>query len=109
MSHVGRKTFDRNETSSCDFRSWNLAGAKRFPVFQNCARAAHADAATELRPRQAKSIAQDPKQRRVIINIDIVRNAVDRDAKFAHRDNETSLSIFKDNLVADNVHHTMRP
>ena len=84
MTHVGRQSLDGNKTSPFDLRRRKLASSQRFAVFQNRAGAANADAATEFCAGQAKLVAQDPKQRRVVINIDVVGNAVNGEANFAH-------------------------
>jgi len=84
MTHIGRETFDRDKTSRRSLRRGNLTGTQGLPVFQNGARPADTDTATEFGPRKPQSIAQDPKQRRVVINIDAARRAVNGKAKFGH-------------------------
>ena len=85
MARIWRQALNCHKTSRRSFRRGNLASAQRLSVFKDGAGTANADAATKLRSRQVELIAQDPEQRRVIIDIECMRGAVDGDPNFAHR------------------------
>src|SRR2546423_5452404 len=86
MTRVARKPFDRDEAAPFRFSRWDLTRAYRFPILENRARSANADAAPKFRPGHRKRIAQHPDERRVFLDVHDAFRAVDGNGDFAHGD-----------------------
>src|SRR5690242_13068210 len=77
---IRRKALDCRDLAAFEGGGGDRAGPRRGPVYMHGAGAALSDAATVFGAGQAQSIAQDPKQRSVRIDIDLLRLSVDREA-----------------------------
>src|SRR5271166_915414 len=69
--------FDRRDVGVGDVTHGRDAGARRPPAHMHGAGAAHADAAAEFRPGEADNVADDPQQRRIVLDVDRHGAAVD--------------------------------
>lgn len=84
MSYVRGKALNSDETAAVRFARWDLAAANTFAVLEDSAGTAHANAAPELCASERERITNDPKERRVIIDINGVARAIHHHGDFAH-------------------------
>jgi len=80
---IGFQPLQRHDSAVPDATDRDHAGARRDAVDQNRARAALAQAATELRTIQRQIVAQHVKQRRAASNTDVEDPPVDAQAQLA--------------------------
>jgi hypothetical protein len=83
---VGRQAFDGGDGLAGDVADLDAAGAHGFAVHMHGAGAALRDAAAEFGAGQSDLIANDPEQRRLRLDVELMRVAVDGDG-----DHEMSL------------------
>jgi hypothetical protein len=69
MTRVLRQSFDRDEIAALRLARRDLAGTDCLPLLENRARPANPHAAAKFRPRQGESVAQDPDERRIVVDL----------------------------------------
>ena len=80
MLAVGRQAFDGGDALIGDIADLNAAGAHGLAVHMHGAGAALRDAAAEFRTGHSEFVADDPKQRRLRLDVERIRLSVDGDA-----------------------------
>ena len=83
MLAVGRQAFDGGDVLAGGIADRQAAGAYGLAVDMHGAGAAHRNAAAEFGAGQSQFVADDPEQRRLRLDVELMRLAVDGDGDHA--------------------------
>ena len=84
MTHLWRQSFNRDKTARRCRRRGNLTGAHCFSILEHGACAADANSTAKFCAGQPEIVADEPKQRSIIVSFDNMSGPINREIDLAH-------------------------